>query len=221
MSKFIYIIDQKTERYETRYKNTFVNLSDYPFVRFIHSVNDLPAIETIVREAACVCLHTTFPFKDKDGAMLYDKDGMETALSEQKIPYILFTNKDDQAAILNTKKLEVLITSDTFYENIKTVLEDFEKTGTIDLEKMVYGKFVKKAKALQINTKIQHFLLNIAEKKPINLINGKRDELSNLIWDFGKINNIDTMPLIKRLLDKELNADDLENWLATELLFIE
>ncbi len=214
MSKFIYVIDHDIQRYERLYK-AYVVFSEYSFVRFLQV---LPPLQQFIEEAVCVCVHDSFP----DSNSSYQLDTLYSSLIERNIFTVQFSNGGNQAVRQDSDGLTITMRSDTFYQNVNFLLQNFKDTSTIKIELLMYGSLYSLQPLLQINRQISKLLLNVEDPSlPIDLVNGRREELELSIKDFGKRINLDTKDIVKKLVDEELYVHELKLWLRTELKFIQ
>lgn len=169
----IFIIDDDDNRQRTKFKPflDLISMSEND-IEWIHKTIQT-STDTIISNAACVCLHTTTKDgNDKDGKRL-DFEQLKIRLIEQDIPHVLFSNAGNRTTDLEGN-LTLSMSSDDFYMNLPGFIENVKHKNVIDLEVLALGKNYRREKVNHQKVKLLSYFDQFDETEPLSLNTDKR-----------------------------------------------
>lgn len=135
----VYLFDDTSEEYTRKY----VNLLEYSHVlSYIHRAkpSDMQFYQDELKKADCIFIHRSFTDSNNpERNEVFDQVVYDISDLGEKIPLVVFSDGDREIAEFKGDSFIRQIKKSKFYEHLKSFLEDYRSTKTINLKILGYG----------------------------------------------------------------------------------
>lgn len=207
--KKIYLIDDNKFNQREIYGASFVDNKEYDdclvHIEKLNGNSDLSFLE----DTACVLMHNSLD--DYINNRYYEsshkaEDRIEAFVQDHDIPYALFSDGHSDAAELREETPNIIyqINKKVFYSHLRYFLDNFRKTGEVDMRILAFGNDFRKKEIKELAQKILAGIRAASDKDTLSIEMIDKNALKRFIEIANPKVRIDFNELMVQIEDKNV-----------------